>query len=65
VIAVWANEIGPLQISNRYYTIGIRKSSNLKLPGCIRAATSLVLNASLPISDRELSKMPILDVNFY
>jgi len=46
-------------------TIQIRKSTNLKLPDCIIAATSMSLNIPLVTSDKQLSSVPGLDVILY
>jgi predicted nucleic acid-binding protein len=46
-------------------TIEIRKSSNLKLPDCIIAATSKSMNMSLVTADKQLSSVPGLDVVLY
>ncbi|MFM1961971.1 MAG: hypothetical protein RLZZ172_816 [Bacteroidota bacterium] len=46
-------------------TIEIRKSTNLKLPDCIIAATSKSLNISLVTADKQLSSVPGLDVVLY
>lgn len=46
-------------------TIEIRKSTNLKLPDCIIAATSKSLNMSLVTADKQLSSVPGLDVVLY
>ena len=46
-------------------TIEIRKSTNLKLPDCIIAATSLTLNIPLISSDKQLSSVPGLDIVLY
>ena len=46
-------------------TIEIRKSTNLKLPDCIIAATSITLNIPLISSDKQLSSVPGLDIVLY
>ena len=46
-------------------TIAIRKSTNLKLPDCIIAATSITLNIPLISSDKQLSSVPGLDIVLY
>lgn len=46
-------------------TIEIRKSTNLKLPDCIIAATSISLNIPLISSDKQLSSVPGLDIILY
>ena len=46
-------------------TIEIRKSTNLKLPDCIIAATSKSMNMSLVTADQQLSSVPGLDVVLY
>ncbi len=46
-------------------TIQIRKSTNLKLPDCIIAATSMSLNIPLVTSDKQLSSVLGLDVILY
>ncbi len=46
-------------------TIEIRKSTNLKLPDCIIAATSKSMNMSLVTADKQLSSVPGLDVVLY
>jgi predicted nucleic acid-binding protein len=46
-------------------TIEIRKSTNLKLPDCIIAATSKSLNISLVTADKQLSSVHGLDVVLY
>jgi len=49
----------------RKNTIEIRKSTNLKLPDCIIAATSITLNIPLISSDKQLSSVPGLDIVLY
>ena len=46
-------------------TIEIRKSTNLKLPDCIIAATSITLNIPLISSDKQLSSVTGLDIVLY
>lgn len=46
-------------------TIDIRKSTNLKLPDCIIAATSITLHIPLITSDKQLSSVPGLDIVLY
>ena len=46
-------------------TIEIRKSTNLKLPDCIIAATSLTLSIPIISSDKHLSSVPGLDIVLY
>ena len=46
-------------------TIEIRKSTNLKLPDCIIAATSLTLSIPIISSDKHLSSVPMLDIVLY
>jgi len=46
-------------------TIEIRKSTNLKLPDCIIAATSKSMNMSLVTADKQLSSIPGLDIVLY
>ncbi len=46
-------------------TIEIRKSTNLKLPDCIIAATSITLSIPLISSDKQLSSVPGLDIVLY
>lgn len=45
--------------------IQIRKTTNLKLPDCIIAATSITLNIPLVTSDKQLSNMQGLDIILY
>jgi predicted nucleic acid-binding protein len=45
--------------------IGIRKSTNLKLPDCIIAATSIALNIPLVTSDKQLSSVTGLNIILY
>ena len=45
--------------------IEIRKSTTLKLPDCIIAATSITLNIPLVTSDKQLSSVPGLDTVLY
>ena len=45
--------------------IQIRKTTNLKLPDCIIAATSMTLNIPLVTSDKQLSNMQGLDIILY
>lgn len=47
------------------HTIEIRKSTTLKLPDCIIAATSITLNIPLITSDKQLSSVPGLDIVLY
>ncbi len=47
------------------HTVEIRKSTNLKLPDCIIAATSFALNIPLITSDKQLSAIKNLDVVLY
>ena len=46
-------------------TIEIRRYSSLKLPDCIIAATSMVLNIPLITSDKQLSTVKGLDIVLY
>ena len=46
-------------------TIEIRKSTNLKLPDCIIAATSITLHIPLITSEKQLSSVPGLDIVLY
>ena len=46
-------------------TIEIRKSTNLKLPDCIIAATSITLNIPIISSDKQLSSVSELDIVLY
>jgi predicted nucleic acid-binding protein len=46
-------------------TIQIRKSTNLKLPDCIIAATSIALNIPLVTSDKQLSNIKGFDIILY
>ncbi|SKA02282.1 type II toxin-antitoxin system VapC family toxin [Sediminibacterium ginsengisoli] len=46
-------------------TIEIRKSTHLKLPDCIIAATAIALNIPLVTSDKQLSSVPGLDIVLY
>ena len=46
-------------------TIRIRKSTNLKLPDCIIAATSIVLETPIFSADKELRNVKNLDFIFY
>ncbi len=46
-------------------TIEIRKSTNLKLPDCIIAATSMTLKIPLISSDKQLSSVLGLDIVLY
>lgn len=46
-------------------TIQIRRSTNLKLPDCIIAATAIVLNIPLITSDKQLSSVKGLDIVLY
>jgi len=46
-------------------TIQIRRSTNLKLPDCIIAATAIVLNIPLITSDKQLSSVKGLDIVIY
>jgi predicted nucleic acid-binding protein len=46
-------------------TIEIRKSTNLKLPDCIIAATSTALNIPLVTSDKQLSSVTGLNIILY
>ncbi len=46
-------------------TIEIRKSTNLKLPDCIIAATSITLNIPLITSDKQLGSVAGLDIILY
>lgn len=45
--------------------IQIRNTTNLKLPDCIIAATSMTLNIPLVTSDKQLSNMQGLDIILY
>lgn len=46
-------------------TIQLRKSSSLKLPDCIIAATSMALNIPLVTSDKQLGNVEGLDIILY
>jgi len=49
----------------KQHTIQIRKSTNLKLPDCIIAVTSMALNIPLVTSDKQLSAVKGLDIIRY
>jgi predicted nucleic acid-binding protein len=56
-----------MQIENiseeiKFNTIRLRKSSNLKLPDSIIAATSVALNIPIVTSDKQLSAVKDLNV---
>jgi predicted nucleic acid-binding protein len=62
--------LGELRIENisgeiKKNTVEIRKSTNLKLPDCIIAATSIALNIPLVTSDKQLSSVTELDIVLY
>jgi hypothetical protein len=67
VISAFLNELVIENINEeiKKTTIEIRKSTNLKLPDCIIAATSKSLNISLVTADKQLSSVPGLDVVLY
>ncbi|WP_416194676.1 PIN domain-containing protein [Sediminibacterium sp.] len=46
-------------------TIEIRKNTNLKLPDCIIAATSITLDIPLITSDKQLSNLHGLNIILY
>ena len=46
-------------------TIELRKATHLKLPDCIIAATSIVLNIPMITSDHQLSNVPGLNLVLY
>ena len=65
-----ASFLSELKIENiseeiKKHTIHIRKTTNLKLPDCIIAATSIDLNIPLVTSDKQLSSVEGLDIIFY
>ena len=62
--------LGELEIENishavKKHTIDLRKSTKLKLPDCIIAATSIALDIPLVSSDYDLKDIPGLDLIFY
>jgi predicted nucleic acid-binding protein len=67
VISTFLNELKIENISEdiKKNTIEIRKSTNLKLPDCIIAATSITLNIPLVTSDLQLSSIPDLNIVLY
>jgi predicted nucleic acid-binding protein len=66
-ISAFLSELNIVNISEevKKNTIAIRKSTNLKLPDCIIAATSITLNIPLISSDKQLSSVPGLDIVLY
>ncbi len=66
-ISSFLNELRIENISEeiKKATIEIRRSSNLKLPDCIIAATSMVLNIPLITSDKQLGSVKGLDIVIY
>lgn len=46
-------------------TIALRKTSNLKLPDCIIAATAITLNIPMISSDKQLKSINELDLVYY
>jgi predicted nucleic acid-binding protein len=61
---------GELKIENtsdeiKKFAVQIRKTSSLKLPGCIIAATSTALNIPLVSADKQLSAIEGLDIILY
>ena len=65
-----ASFLSELKIENiseeiKKHTIHIRKTTNLKLPDCFIAATSINLNIPLVTSDKQLSSVEGLDIIFY
>ena len=62
--------LGELKIENisteiKNATIEIRKATNLKLPDCIIAATSIVLEVPLITSDKQFSSITGLNIVLY
>lgn len=62
--------LGELRIENisdevKKNAIHIRRTSNLKLPDCIIAGTSMALNIPLITSDKQLSNLEGLDIICY
>ena len=66
-ITAFLSELKIVNISEevKKNTIEIRKSTNLKLPDCIIAATSITLNIPLISSDKQLSSVTGLDIVLY
>ncbi len=65
-----ASFLGELKIENisdeiKKFAVQIRKNSNLKLPDCIIAATSMALNIPLVTADKQLSIIEGLDIILY
>ena len=66
-INAFLNELKVENISEevKINTIEIRKTTTLKLPDCIIAATSIALNIPLVTSDKQLSSVTGLDIILY
>lgn len=66
-ITNFINEIHVENISQeiKELSIKIRRSSKLKIPDCIIAATSIALNIPLISADKDLKSIESLDLIFY
>ena len=67
IITSFINELKVENISEdiKRNTIELRKSTSLKLPDCIIAATSMTLKIPLVTSDKQLSSVSGLDIILY
>lgn len=67
VINAFLHELKIENISDeiKRIAIGLRKSSHLKLPDCIIAATSIALGIPLVTSDKQFSTIKDLDIIVY
>ncbi len=67
VLKDFLNELNCENISEeiKKRTIQIRKSTNVKLPDCIIAATSIALKIPLVTADKQLSVVEGLDIILY
>ena len=66
-ISNFLNELSIVNITDavKKSTIALRRTSNLKLPDCIIAATSMALNIPLVTSDKQLGHLEGLDIICY
>lgn len=62
---IQAIQVIPITEEIKETTVKIRRSSSIKLPDCIIAATSIAMNLPLITADKGMKKIPGLDMILY
>lgn len=57
--------VGNVSEDIKKQTIEIRKTTNLKLPDCLIAATAMALNTTIITADKQFNYIPGLDLVLY